>query len=278
MPCKKRYVKVNATLILHCFLLCLLCTSCAQKRWSETLSDDENGAMEQLIAAMQEREQLCPQSFDAEMRLFWKNPVASRAVEGYVQLLSPSSMKFIVSNPLGQPVFVFSGNGKSFQILQPTRQTHMRGGVRSLAIRYHMPLIITQENWFAYMTSRLPVNKLTILETNQDRDSNTVWLRFVDTSRKETNGWTYLHLDQEKEEVLGYLFLDDEGETLAEISYPGKKEGSAHCPVQTEVTVSKLPWDAEIRIQLEDIASATQLNESDFPLPVPAGFNTQIWP
>ncbi len=278
MPCKKMRSKVNAILAFNYLLICILCTSCAQKRWTETLSEDENRTMEQLVAAMQEKEQLCPQSLDADMRLFWKGPVASRAVEGYLQLLAPSSMKFIVSNPLGQPVFAFSGNGKMFQILQPTKQTHIRGGVRSLAIRYQMPLVITQGDWFAYMTSRLPVHKVTIIETTQDRNSNTVWLRFTDTSKQKRDSQSYLHLDQQKEEVLGYLFLDKAGETLAEISYPGKKEGSTYCPVQTEVKVSELPWDAEIRIKLEDISNTNQLNESDFPLPVPSGFTTQIWP
>jgi outer membrane lipoprotein-sorting protein len=278
MRYKKTHSKVNATLLLHCLLLCSLCTSCAQKRWTETLSEDENRTMGQLVTAMQEREQLCPQSLDADMRLFWKSPVASRAVEGYLQLLAPSSMKFIVSNPLGQPVFVFSGNGKMFQILQPTKRTHIRGGVRSLAIRYQMPIVITQGDWFAYMTSRLPVDKLTVIETTQDRDNNTVWLRFADTSKEKSDNQIYLHLDQQREEVLGYLFLNKAGETLAEISYPGKKEGSTYCPVQTEVTVSELLWDSEIKIKLEDISSANQLNERDFPLPVPAGFNTQIWP
>lgn len=278
MPYDKAGSTAKTIVVLNCLLLCLLCTSCAQKRWTDALSNEENSVMEQLVAAMQEREQQCSQSFDADMRLFWKNPLKSRAVEGYLQMLSPSSMKFVVSNPLGQPVFAFSSNGKTFQILQPRQQTHIRGSVRSLALRNRMPLIMTQGDWFAYMTSRLPVRKLIIVETTQDRDSDTVWLRIANTDVQKTDGLIYLHLDPQKEEVLGYLFLDNAGETLAEISYPGRKEGNRDCPVQTEITVDELPWGAKIRIKLENIASADFLKEQDFPLPVPAGFNTQVWP
>lgn len=278
MPCKTTRSTMNALVTFYCLLLCILCTSCAQKRWTDTLSEEENRAMEQLVATIQEREQQCSQRFDADMKLFWKSPVASRAVQGYLQLLAPSSMKFVASNPLGQPLFALSGNGKNFQILQPMQQTHIRGGVRSLAIRSKIPLLMIQGNWFAYMGGRLPAHKLTIIETTQDRDSDTVWLRLADTSRQKTEGRIYLHLDQQKEEVLGYLFLDKEGETLAEISYPGTKAGKTHCGAQTEIAVTDLPWGAEIRIKLENISGAVQLKEQDFPLPVPAGFNTQIWP
>lgn len=278
MPCNKTGSTSKTILILQGLLLCLLCTSCAQKRWTDAVSNEENSAMEQVVVAMQEREQQCSQKFDADMRLFWNNPLSSRAVEGYMQMLSPSSMKFVVSNPLGQPVFAFSGNGKTFQILQPRQQTHIRGSVRSLALRNKMPLIMTLGNWFAYMTSRLPMGKLVVVETAQDRNGDTFWLQIAKTSAQKTGGFIYLHLDPQKKDVLGYLFLDNAGETLAEISYPGKKIGNSDCPVQTEITIEKLPWDSTIRIQLENIASADSLKEQDFPLPVPAGFNTQVWP
>jgi len=242
------------------------------------VSNEENSAMEQVVVAMQERERQCSQNFDADMRLFWNNPLYSRAVEGYLQMLSPSSMKFVVSNPLGQPVFAFSGNGKTFQILQPRQHAHIRGSVRSLALRNKMPIIMTQGEWFAYITSRLPIRKLAIVETAQDKDSDTFWLRIANSGVQNTDGFVYLHLDPQKKVVLGYLFLDNAGETLAEISYPGKKVGASDCPVQTEITIDKLPWDAKIRIKLENIASGESLKEQDFPLPVPVGFNTQVWP
>ncbi len=278
MPCKKKRRTGKTILIFNCLLLCILCSSCAQKRWTDALSEEENSAMEQLVTAMQEREQQCSQNFDADMQVFWKSPVTSRAVEGYLQLLAPSSMKFVVSNPLGQPVFAFTGDGNKFQILQPTQQMHIRGSVRSLAIRSKLPLVMTRGDWFAYISSRLPAHKLTILETAPDSENNTVWLRLADTSRQKTDGLIYLHLDPQQEKVLGYLFLDNAGETLADISYPGKREGSTYCAVQTEIRVDKLPWGSEIRIKLENIANTVQLKEQDFPLPVPAGFTTQIWP
>jgi outer membrane lipoprotein-sorting protein len=279
MPYNKINSFKHSILILCLLITTLLFSGCAGKRWAEPLEADEKGAIEALVKRMQAKELQCPQSFDADMKMFWKTPLEDRAVEGYLQLLAPSFLKLVISNPLGQPVFAFSGDGKTFQLLEPTRRKHIRGVVRSIAIRNEIPLILAQGDWFAYLTGRLPDRQLTILEILKDKENATIWLQIaIPATKNMAEGKLFLHLAPLKEKVLGYLFLDDTGNTLAEFSYLETDGEKDRCTVQNQTVISGLPWGAEIRIEMKNLSRFDRIQKRDFTLPVPRGFSKQLWP
>ncbi len=277
MPCEKSsFSTINFS--IYCILFCLLFSGCAQKRWNDVLSDEENRNIQNILLAMQQQEQQCFQSYDADMKMFWKSPIGDNAVAGYLALNTPSSVKYIVSNPLGQTVFAFSGNGKTFQILNAIKRQHIRGNVRSLAIRNRIPLILAQGDWFAYLSGRLPIRNLIVEESAKDNSDKSIWLKLITAKGPYTTGSIHLQIDPDKKEVLSYLFLDDSGDVIADIRYGARKEGNTPCGVQREIQITGLPWGAAIRIELENISGFNQFNKTDFSLPVPASFNTQLWP
>lgn len=277
MPYKN--TSLSKKLHITCILLfCLFISSCTSKRWNDTLTEDENTEVQSILLAMQQEEQQCFQNFDADMKMFWESPVGDNAVQGYLLLDAPSSVKYVVSNPLGQAVFAFSGNGKTFQLLNATKKRHIRGNVRSLAIRNKIPLILAQGDWFAYLSGRLPTRKLTVEESARDNSDKSIWVKLVTAKGPYTTGSIYLQIDPDKREALSYLFLDDNDDMIAEIRYGKQKEGKSPCGVHTEIQVTGLPWGAAIHIKLENISGFNQFGKTDFPLPVPASFNTQLWP
>ncbi len=262
---------------VSCILSLLIFSGCAQKPWDEALTEEESKAVEDIIRGMQQEEQQCFQSFDTDMKMFWESPAGDSAIEGYLALQSPSSVKFIVSNPLGQAVFAFAGNGKTFQILKATQKLHIRGNVRSLAIRNEVPLILALGDWFAYLSGRLPLRKLIVEESGRGSD-NSIWLRLQTPKGPYTTGSVHLQIDMEKKELLSYLFLEENGDVLAEIQYGDVKSGKTACSVHTEIRITELPWGAAIRIEFENISGFDQSGKTDFSLPVPKSFNTQLWP
>ena len=262
-----------------CYLLLfLLLSGCAQKRWEDPFTEDENSAMQSLLRDMQQQEQQCFKSYDADITLHWQSPAGDNAVAGYLRLLSPSLIKYIVSNPLGQPVFALAADGKSFQMLKPTERLHIRGNVRSLAIRNKIPLLLAQGDWFAYIAGRLPTRQLIVEESAKDTTDNSVWLKLRTLKGKYTTGSIYLQIEPGKRKLLSYLFVDDDEEVLAEIRYGNKLEGKTPCAVPTEIQISKLPWGTSVGIKLENISGFNQFSSVGFALPVPKGFNTQLWP
>jgi hypothetical protein len=257
-------------------LTCILFSGCAGQRWAEPLPEEEHDRMVLLISAMQQVEGKCPDSLDADARIFWKGPLDDWAVEGYFQLLSPTFIKFIISNPLGQPIFAFASTVDEFQILRPNQYLHIRGKVRSLAMRQEIPQILTQGDWFAYLTGRLPTDSLEILEVNRDASDESIWLHLSPAGPDRTQGSVWTHVNPLQGGVLGYLFLDRNGATLAEIDYGNQQNRKDVCTAVGEIRISELPWGAEITIQLEDINDSSQLGEKEFSLPVPPGYTTQL--
>jgi len=82
----------------------------------------------------------------------------------------------------------------------------------------------------------------------------------------------------QQQTILGYLFLDASGKTLAEISYEKQEGNGDNCKPKEKIMITGLPWGSEMRIELQDISTATQFNQSDFTLPVPETYSTQLQP
>lgn len=271
--------KVSIRLIIPAMLILLSLGSCAGNRWSEALQKEQIGELSEIISDMQEADALCPDSFDSDATVFWKTPVDDTGVRGYLQFLSPSFIKFIVSNPLGQPLYAFASDGKMFQALNTMHHQHTRGSIRALAIRKRLPQILAQGNWFAYLSGHLPSQHITIVEAHRDTsDESSIWLLPEHPKTSRTLDTTWIHLDTKRNMVLGYLFLDTNGKTLAEITYNDQLIGSDPCGPQHDITVTNLPWGSTIHIGLRDIKTDREYHETDFTLPVPAGYAKMLLP
>lgn len=258
--------------------LILILTGCAGQRWAEPLQEDEKLKVSKIITAMQDAEKSCPDGFDAEATIFWKSPVADTAVSGYLQFQSPSSVKFIVTNPLGMLVYAFASNGKTFQILDTGKRQHIRGNLYNLALRKEIPVILAQGDWFAFLSGQLPLQPIRVEEINEDSANGTVWVRFLKAEKNTTVDEQWVNLDLTQRKVLKYLFLDGSGETIAEISYDNQKEDGNCLPADKKIHITNLPWGSEIKIELRDIRTDNTFSQADFSLPVPTGYFKQLQP
>lgn len=102
--------------------------------------------------------------------------------------------------------------------------------MRSLVLRNDLPPVLVGDNWFAYLTGRLPERALDIVEVNRDPSSETIWLHLPNPTSSNESEKVYVHLAPAKRKILGYLLLDSKGETLAEISYAKQEGKSDLCP------------------------------------------------
>lgn len=259
-------------------LITILLSGCAKTRWSTPLPEEDLTAVDTILSTMQDEQESCTDTLEADAKVTWKTPLEESGVMGYLQLLSPSSMKYIITNPLGMMVYAFSSNGKTFQILDTIQRQHIRGNVRNLVIRHRLPLIFAEGEWFNYLTGRLPPDRQKVSEAFKDTENQTIWIRFSKKEGGTSTAGKWIHIDPEKHKLLSYLFLDTNGETLAEVSYGKQMEAKGSCMPPTEVHITNLPWDSEIKVILNDIATDTHYDESVFKLPVPTGYYKQLQP
>ena len=264
-----------------CFLLLpiILLSGCAGNHWDKTLEEEETAAIAGMIQEMQEADNYCPQNLDADVKAFLNTPAENIAVQGYLQLLSPSYLKFVLSNPLGQPMFILASNGEMFQSLDMTIRRHIRGSVRSLGIRNDIPLIIIHGDWYAFFTGRLPEQPMVIKHIYRNDDEENVWIEMPATvSLTGAPEYTYISVNPQNGRVLEYLFLDENGKTIAKISYSESIVPQDICEVRKQIHITELPWDSTITLELDDVQTNMRLNKKDFILPVPKNYSKQLHP
>lgn len=255
-----------------------LFSACATPRWSE-ISPGEEAQVADIVYKMQEKSRLCPDNLDAEARVFWKTPLSNSGINGYLQLRSPSFAKLIINSPLGMVLYAFASDGQSFQILDITQRRHISGNLRTLAIRKNVPVILVQGDLFAYLTGSLPAHPLKIREITRDSSDETVWLLIDSGASNKTSDSRWLHLDIHKKRVLGYLFLDNEGSVIADISYEKMSAIQNGCIGPEQITtITGLQWGTEITIELRDIKTDTSFEDDDFSLPIPDSYSKQLQP
>ena len=269
----------KSTILFFLLLPVILLSGCANKHWDTTLEEEETAAIAGIIEEMQEADNSCPQNLDADVKGFLKTPTENIGVQGYLQLLSPSYLKFVLSNPLGQPMFILASNGDMFQSLDMTIRRHIRGSIRSLGIRNNIPLIIMYGDWYAFFTGRLPERPIKVRHIYRNGKEENVWIELSKSiSLSNTPEYTYVSVDPLKRRVLGYLFLDDKGKTIAEISYSNPLSPQDSCEVRKQIFITELPWDSTISLELDAIQTDMQLQKEDFILPVPKDYSKQLHP
>ena len=76
-----------------------------------------------MLNTMQERDATCAPCLDGDAILSMENHLDAKALSGYVKFMLPESVKFIASNPLGQPLFALASDGVRFETLNTTDRT-----------------------------------------------------------------------------------------------------------------------------------------------------------
>ncbi len=268
----------NLVLLIISIAAASLLSACATPRWSE-IALDEEVQITDIVYRMQEENKLCPNNLDAEATVFWKTPLSSSGINGYLQLRSPSFVKLIINSPLGMVLYAFASDGQSFQTLDISQRRHISGNLRTLAIRKNVPVILAQGDLFAYIIGALPAEPLKIRKITRDSRDQTVWLQLDQTGRNKTSDSRWLHLDIHKRQVLGYLFLDNEGSVIADITYKkmDTMQNSCISPEHTTL-ITGLQWGTEITLKLKDIRTDTPFEDADFSLPVPDNYYKQLQP
>ncbi len=270
----------DVTAALLALIAASLFSACAGPRWSEMVPQEEAKVLA-VVKELQQETEKCPNSLDADVSIYWKTPLSSSAVNGYLQLRSPSFVKLIVNSPLGMVLYAFTSDGSNFEILNIAQRRYIRGNLRTLAIRKELPVVLAQDDWFANLSGSLPAAPLTINTIKRDSVDQTVWLEIDKGEDNKTADRKWIHLDINQKTLLGSLFLDSDGAVLADISYeksdaPKRRENCLE-PDRT-ILITGLPWGTEIRIELQDIRTDSPLGEDDFSLPVPENYFRQLMP
>lgn len=251
-------------------LLILLMTGCAGKPWTTPVADAETVVVTKIFKEMQQRDDSCFRCLDAKVSLFWDGPGEDRSVSGFFLLMLPASVKFVVTNPLGQPMYAVVSNGQGFQSINTTLKQHISGELSDLMTQYDIPESLLSAHWGYWLMGRLHEQGAMIEAISRDESGRGVWvtLRYAD---EEALAKCHLLIQPDEKKLLARVLVDRHGDTVATISYDYGTSRN-NCVSPGRISVTSLPYGSRLNIDFSEILTDRVLSGADFRLKVPANY------
>jgi len=257
---------------------------CARKPWGEPIAGDRYSATIAMLEEMRIAETKRSACIDADVNIFLTSTVKNRAVSGYVQLMQPSSVKFVSSNPLGQPLVAFVSDGKTVQFVNTIDGYFTDGTLASFAKTFDIPKVASESDWGTWLTGRLP-RGTTVTEIREDEKQRGIWIGVADHAVKkgsDIGGVIREHvlIDPEKRVVLERAFTNTNGAIDARVSYADLlPETAVATPLQPgTITISGLDYSGKLVLEFSALQAMENCRTSGFTLQRPPGYTYQPLP
>ena len=257
-------------------LICLTCFGCAQQPWTNPLDEQQTENTIDFLRLLSSRTESCPNGIDGDITLSYHNPFDRQSVNGYFQILSPSFIKLIVSNPFGQPVFMITSDQSTFQLINTLQRKYITGNVHSFGLLHDIPPALLGGDWKNWIRGTIHVDPSTIIEIREDRENRGIW---VSMQRKGNKYLQKIHLLIEPDEgkLLSRIIEGEKGEVFTKITYDNwAAVGNCRQPHLIEVT--GLEYNSELMIALSNVLVNDDLDKDDFRFTAPASYVKQILP
>lgn len=247
----------------------LMLVTCARVPWNEIIEGEQKSALEQSFLNFTASQIRCPASWDAEVDISWTSAVQNYAFSAYCRVLGPSYLKFIVSNPLGQPLKIIATNGSTYQAIDAVEQSIVTGSIHSWAGRHDLPLSLVNGAWLDWLKGRSSATGERLGEMRLDVQGRGAWLSIVGTENGEIEEYTLF--DGERERIIERILVDDRQQPFATLEYLQWQEID-QCLYPVVLSISGLPLGARAELNFSEIRQNDFL-PADFNLDFPRGFS-----
>ena len=265
-------------------LLLLTLSSCARPDWGDALQDKTAiGNGRQLLSAMVTADEKCPLCRDADVNLTLKSPLKDAAATGYLLLRRPSWIKFVSSNPFGQPILLITSDGARFQQLLMPQKTYLHGQVFSYLAHNNLPLALALGNWGSWLTGGVGQVKADEAEVRPDRENRGLWFAWRLPPLPEARGirendlWEHILVDAARRLVLARVISKGDGKTIARFDY-GDRQADGSCPSAGTIMISGLEGGGAIKLVFSDPRTFAECPEDFFRLKKPENFQEFYMP
>ncbi len=258
--------------VLLWLFFALLLAGCAKKPWTEPLRESETDSVSQLVDSLAARDAACGDTLVGDIILFYQNPFEKKALDGFLQFSMPSSYKFVMTNPFGQPVLIIAGDQVSFEAINTLEKEYFKGSLRSFGLRNNIPGYFLKSNWGSLLTGRNKLSSKSITDIRGDRDSRGIWLTF---QNKEQKGFNHLLLDRNQEVYPVRILEDGKGKEIAKITYSNWVT-MGQCRQPQEINITGLDYGTDIQIKLSDVLITNE--KRTYKLSPPPGYFQQYLP
>ncbi len=233
------------------------------------ISRDENSEVRGRFKEMIALQSKCHCCLDGAAHISLKNVLYSGAISGYLQAMSPSYLKFIGVNPLGQPLAILTTNGEQFRYVSTEDTTVYSGAVDGETFGKYTPEGFVPTLSYYWLIGRLQPGPVQLTQVSRDEQSG-YWVELL-----YENGRKALVLfDPEALQIRRHIVLNGAGKRILNILYD--QYGPGECDVPRLITVTSLTLDSTMEIRLDDLLENVSLSLQDFEYVPPATFKEVV--
>ena len=204
-------------ILFTAFIIMLFLPGCASKNWKSPLGEDETKNMREKLQATQRDLSTCPSFISTELTATWDSQLYDGGITGYLQLLLPTSIKVVAVNPLSQPLFALTTDGKKFEAINAVKGIYKHGRFAHLTERYNLPAGVLNGNWAEWLSARAVFTDAQLKELRTDVSSRGTWL-FIEKNKGQRSQ-EYLLYDTSGQRILQRVPLNEDGNEIASITY-----------------------------------------------------------
>ena len=254
-------------------IVSLTVSGCAKKPWGNSLAEKEYEAglhiAEELFANSTE----CSKGFQSDLSLEYSNPLGKRTLSGFLMYSPGPNYKFVVSNPLGQPIVIIAGNQKKYEMINTLDSKFVSGGMTSFALRYKLPIHFLKGRWDDWLTAKNTIESEYITNISDDKRERGIWVTVEDKSGAKNI--SHLLIDPQKKIILERRLETNQNKPIGTISYSDFYLDQSCSQPQT-INITGLEYGTTINLRLAE----TELNSHliKYKLKAPKGYLRQYRP
>lgn len=193
-------------------------------------------------------------------------------VSGFLQAMKPGYLKFIVINPLGQPLFVFLTDGSMFTSLNILKEKAYSGSVHSDTYRKFAPPGFEPGFSYYWLTGRVRPGEIQVQGVMSDREGEKFWLQI---KHADASTESMVLFDPGELVILRRILRDEQGRHVVDILYaehqvvlPGKEP----CRIPRRIMVSSNADDVKVELRLHSFLDEVRFSADDFQIEIPDNF------
>ncbi len=260
---------------LSLLVVILILSGCASRPWGDIVDEQQNSETSQRYELLVEQSRSWGSGFDGELIAQFHSQLENITYTGFFQILAPSFLKFVISNPLGQPMVAIASNDRIYQIVNTTDRSFKTVTLRSFSLRNGIPQSFMRGHWFAWLTGRPLQEQNKILSIREDPAGRGVWLEIGDNTEAAAP-LEYLLLDPSRPRIIERIIVESDSSLQATIAYENWQPLSGG-EQPMHIAVSGLSFGATATFVFSDLRAA-ELKPHDFNLPFPQGYSRQFLP
>lgn len=257
-------------------LIFLFLAGCADRQWQDPLEKNAEKAIRSLLQQELQNRQACTCCIDAEITAKWDTQLSDGGLNGYLQVMLPSSIKVVAINPLGQPLYALTSDGKRFQAINVEKGLYKHGRISTFTDKHDIPENVFHKEWANWLTGSMNFTTEQVIDIREDVQARGVWLHVVNEGN-ETLPDEYLLFDFSSRKLLERIGFDNDGDKVAHVIYQGWTTKN-NCPLPTEIKIQGIAYDTEILIELKDILNDQVFTPPTFKLKLPPNYLQQYYP